>query len=32
MNVPYQAHIPFVIVFLVFVAGFVLTEGHRRGR
>lgn len=31
MNVPYQAHIPFVLLFLVFVVGFVLTQGHNRG-
>lgn len=27
MNVPYLAHIPFVLIFLVFVIGFVLTKG-----
>ena len=30
MNVPYLAHIPFVLLFLVFVACFVLTQGHTR--
>lgn len=32
MNVPYQWHIPFVLLFLAFVVGFVLTQGHSRGR
>jgi hypothetical protein len=30
MNVPYLAHIPFVLLFLVFVVCFVLTQGHAR--
>jgi len=32
MNVPYLAHIPFVLFFLVFVVCFVLTQGHTRRR
>jgi hypothetical protein len=30
MNVPYLAHIPFVLLFLVFVVCFVLTQSHPR--
>jgi hypothetical protein len=30
MNIPYLAHIPFVLLFLVFVVSFVLTQGHTR--
>ncbi len=26
MNVPYLAHVPFVLIFLVFVVGFVLIQ------
>jgi len=32
MKVPYLAHIPFVLIFLVFVVGFVLTQGIARRR
>lgn len=32
MNVPYLAHIPFVLLFLVFVVGFLMTQGRSRGR
>jgi len=30
MNVPYLAHIPFVLLFLVFVVSLVLTQGRAR--
>jgi hypothetical protein len=32
MNVPYLAHIPFVLFFLVFAVCFVLAHRHTRGR
>ena len=28
MNVPYLGHIPFVLLFLLFVVSFVLTQSH----
>lgn len=32
MTIPYLAHIPFVVLFLVFVLGFITIEGLTRGR